>query len=96
MNRHSALLVLAVLLVAPASAVQSNAIVARPARLLARPPAVAMAARNKPPAGQARKQAASDEKKGLDATLPSLLYYGCYSLFFGKMLLVIFERISGA
>ena len=95
MNRHRALLVLAVLLVAPASAVQSNAIVARPARLLARPPAVAMAAR-KSPAGQARKQAASDEKKGLDATLPSLLYYGCYSLFFGKMLLVIFERISGA
>ena len=62
--------------------------------------AVMMAARKPPgrqPRRQARKPAASGEKKkGLDPTLPSLLYYGCYTLFFGKMLLVIVERISGA
>ena len=57
----------------------------------ARQPAVMMAAR-KPPGRQAR--APSEEKKGLDATLPSLLYYGCYSFFFGKMLLVVVERIG--
>ena len=30
---------------------------------------------------------------GLDPTIPSLLYYGCYTAVFGKMLLVLAERL---
>ena len=35
------------------------------------------------------------EKPGLDSMIPSLLYYGVYALFFGKMLLVIIDRVAG-
>ena len=35
-----------------------------------------------------------EKPAGLDATIPSLLYYGVYAFFFGKMILVIIERVA--
>ena len=49
-----------------------------------------MARPNKP---RSTKPAA--KKQGIDATIPQLIYYGAYTVFFGKLLLVLIERAAG-
>ena len=57
-----------------------------------------LAGRRQPPKPPARRSAASPSTRdkqggGLDPTIPSLIYYGVYTAVFGKMLLVLVERL---
>ena len=45
---------------------------------------------------QPSKGKPAGKRDGLDSTVPSLIYYGVYTLVFGKMALVLLERALGA
>jgi hypothetical protein len=58
-----------------------------------RPRAAAVTLMARPNKPRSTKPAA--KKQGIDATIPQLIYYGAYTAFFGKLLLVLIERATG-